>query len=302
MPQAVEDRRQTQHLAVSAWGVPQCGQRHIGMARMVAAIGSPVDPWLPGWLLPDADRRLVRGSSEFVGLHQDAGGPDPRVAPLGIIVSKIARPFASVVLFPVTVGMPGMLSVKVTRAPASGLPSGSSTMTVRRMGSGSSLCLIEYLDALSEARSRPDPRVTTSSASATLPAGSVAVILSGLRPVVIGRVSANEPSFAAVPDTESPVSWLRTINVVRPCVRPSIVTALRLMTAPSLGASQPDRRLVRSRIQRTSGDDSDSPPGPTIVTLKSLVPFVRVTGMIVRWPAASGASWIGVGAWSFSAR
>jgi hypothetical protein len=29
--QAVLDRRQTQHLAVSAWGVPQCGQRHIGM-------------------------------------------------------------------------------------------------------------------------------------------------------------------------------------------------------------------------------------------------------------------------------
>ena len=31
VPQAVLDRRQTQHLAVSAWGVPQCGQRHIGM-------------------------------------------------------------------------------------------------------------------------------------------------------------------------------------------------------------------------------------------------------------------------------
>ena len=31
------DRRQTQHLAVSAWGVPQCGQRHIGMAGWCAA-------------------------------------------------------------------------------------------------------------------------------------------------------------------------------------------------------------------------------------------------------------------------
>ena len=29
--QAVLERRQTQHRAVSAWGVPQCGQRHIGM-------------------------------------------------------------------------------------------------------------------------------------------------------------------------------------------------------------------------------------------------------------------------------
>ena len=35
VPQAVEDRRQTQQRAVSAWGVPQCGQRHIGMRRMV---------------------------------------------------------------------------------------------------------------------------------------------------------------------------------------------------------------------------------------------------------------------------
>ena len=92
------------------------------------------------------------------------------------------------------------------------------------------------------------------------------------------------------------------MSVVRPWVRPSSVTALRLMTAPSLGAFSRIGGLLRSRIQRTSGDDSDSPPGPTIVTLKSLIPFVRVTGMIVRWPAPSGASWIGAGAWSFSAR
>jgi hypothetical protein len=31
-PQAVLDRWQTQQRAVSAWGVAQCGQRHIGMA------------------------------------------------------------------------------------------------------------------------------------------------------------------------------------------------------------------------------------------------------------------------------
>jgi hypothetical protein len=31
--QVVEDRRQTQHRAVSAWGVPQWGHRHIGMDR-----------------------------------------------------------------------------------------------------------------------------------------------------------------------------------------------------------------------------------------------------------------------------
>jgi hypothetical protein len=31
--QAVLERWQTQHLAVSAWGVPQCGQRHIGMSQ-----------------------------------------------------------------------------------------------------------------------------------------------------------------------------------------------------------------------------------------------------------------------------
>jgi hypothetical protein len=37
VPQEVEDRRHTQHRAVSAWGVPQCGHRHIGMGRMVAA-------------------------------------------------------------------------------------------------------------------------------------------------------------------------------------------------------------------------------------------------------------------------
>jgi hypothetical protein len=43
VPQAVEERWHTQQRAVSAWGVPQCGQRHIGMARMVAAIGTGVD-------------------------------------------------------------------------------------------------------------------------------------------------------------------------------------------------------------------------------------------------------------------
>ena len=43
VPQAVEERRQTQHRAVSAWGVPQCGHRHIGMAAMVAASAPRVE-------------------------------------------------------------------------------------------------------------------------------------------------------------------------------------------------------------------------------------------------------------------
>ena len=31
VPHEVLERRQTQQRAVSAWGVPQCGQRHIAM-------------------------------------------------------------------------------------------------------------------------------------------------------------------------------------------------------------------------------------------------------------------------------
>jgi hypothetical protein len=56
-----------------------------------------------------------------------------------------------------------------------------------------------------------------------------------------------------------------------------------------------------SSTQRTSGDDSDSPPGPTSVTLKSLMPLVSLTGMIVRGTAASGFSSMAVGAWSLRA-
>ena len=56
-----------------------------------------------------------------------------------------------------------------------------------------------------------------------------------------------------------------------------------------------------SWMKRTTGDGSDSPPGPRIVTVKSLSPLVRVTGTIVVAPAI-GTSLIGAGAWSFNAR
>lgn len=32
LEQAMLERRHTQQRAPSAWGVPQCGQRHVGMA------------------------------------------------------------------------------------------------------------------------------------------------------------------------------------------------------------------------------------------------------------------------------
>ena len=48
-----------------------------------------------------------------------------------------ARPFALVLPSIVTVGMPGMLSVNVTSASASALPSGSVTVADRVIGSGS---------------------------------------------------------------------------------------------------------------------------------------------------------------------
>ncbi len=111
----------------------------------------------------------------------------------------------------------------------------------------------------------------------------------GLAPLVIGRLSENVPSFPAVPVIDWPVSSLRAMIVVRPWVRPSSVTALRLMTAPSRGALSLIDGLVWSRIQRTIGDASDSPPGPISVTEKSLRPLVRVTGMIVLAVGASSS-------------
>ena len=68
---------------------------------MVAANESPVEPLAAGRrLLLDRDGGLVRGSAEVLGLDEDAGGAGSAVAPRGIVVSKIARPFASVVALP----------------------------------------------------------------------------------------------------------------------------------------------------------------------------------------------------------
>jgi hypothetical protein len=39
----VVERRQTQQRELSACGVPQCGQRQTGMARIVAALVPPVE-------------------------------------------------------------------------------------------------------------------------------------------------------------------------------------------------------------------------------------------------------------------
>lgn len=43
MPQLVDERLQTQQRAVSAWGVAQCGHRHMAIAAMVAAMCAAVN-------------------------------------------------------------------------------------------------------------------------------------------------------------------------------------------------------------------------------------------------------------------
>ena len=63
--------------------------------------------------------------------------PWPRSAPFGTVVLNEALPFGSVLLSLVIGPTPGMLRVNVTSAPASGLPSGSVTVAVSVIGSGS---------------------------------------------------------------------------------------------------------------------------------------------------------------------
>ena len=107
-------------------------------------------------------------------------------------------------------------------------------------------------------------------------------------PVASGRLSANVPSPAAVPPIESPVFVFRALSVDRPWVRPSSVTALRLTSAPSFGEvsrmagwlrveDPADERRRLGLAART--DERD---------VKSLMPFVSVTGMIVCAVGASG--------------
>ena len=86
--------------------------------------------------------------------------------------------------------------------------------------------------------SLPDPRVTVSSVVADV-AGRVGGRdrRIGSSPLAIGRLSANVPSLAAVPTIDSPVVLFRAFSVDRPCVRPSSVTALRLIDRPVLRAT-----------------------------------------------------------------
>ena len=81
-----------------------------------------------------------------------------------------------------------------------------------------------------------------------------------------------------------------------------MTTALPLTTAFFLGDVTVSLGGAASNTYRTATDGSDSPPGPKIVTVKSLMPLVSSTGMIVFGPSAMATSWIAVGRWSGSVR
>ena len=81
----------------------------------------------------------------------------------------------------------------------------------------------------------PVPRLTVSTDSAVLPAGSVPVMVILLTPAAMATLSEKVPSLSAVPATDDPLASFRANSVVRACVLPLIVTALPLMTALFLG-------------------------------------------------------------------
>ena len=83
--------------------------------------------------------------------------------------------------------------------------------------------------------SLPEPRRTLIVVAATLPAGSVPVIVILLTPPARARLSVNVPSAAAVPAIVDPLASLRASSVVRAWVLPLMMTALPLTTAFFLG-------------------------------------------------------------------
>jgi hypothetical protein len=100
----------------------------------------------------------------------------PVVEPFGIVVDHEISPSAFVnIAFEAMAGIPGTASENVTRAPASGLPSGLVTTTDSRIGSGSFERLIVYVEAPMSAFNLPEPFRTEISLTLTLPAGSVTV-------------------------------------------------------------------------------------------------------------------------------
>src|SRR4029077_7287780 len=124
--------------------------------------------------------------------------------------------------------MPGMLRVNVMSALASARPSGSVTVADRVIASGSCDRLIRKADAVRDAVSLPDPRLTVSTASAAFPAGSVPVMVILLVPGASARLSWNVPSAPAVPAIDDPLASFRASSVVRACVLPLMLTALPL--------------------------------------------------------------------------
>ena len=94
--QVVVDRRQTQQRELSACGVPQCGQRQTGMGRSSlrrrhlsrrtrrASNARSIQRTVSTW-------RSVMLPKSFVSTSTVAR-PDPRIAPLGMVVVNRARP------------------------------------------------------------------------------------------------------------------------------------------------------------------------------------------------------------------
>src|SRR4029453_19024191 len=125
--------------------------------------------------------------------------------------------------------------------------------------------------------------------------GSVPTMVIVLMPDAMARLRSNAPSGPAGVEMQRPFAPFRGRSVVRAWVLPLISTAWRLTVALFLGVVIVIFGGAASYTNRAASDESDWPAGPTIVTVKSLIPSSSSTGMIVFGALAIGTSWIAAG-------